>query len=177
MQIRKQQRLTVGERLMVYKRMVRADKCIMLSSNGNIEREVDSMSKETVGEYFPSKFLKAEDIKADTPVTITRLEEEVVGDDTKPVVHFNELSKGLVMNKTNGKLITEALGTDRIAEWIGKKITLFRTQVPFGDEMKPAIRVKSADEQSASSSSKIDKALEAYCGDEPQWDVEDWVRT
>jgi len=116
--------------------------------------------KDTIGEYFPSKFLKAEDIKTDTVVTIARIEEEAVGDDTKPVMYFNELPKGLVTNKTNGKLITQALGTDKVAEWIGKQITLFHTQVPFGNEMKAAIRVKAVTGTPVTSSSLIDKMME-----------------
>ena len=142
---------------------VQADRCFMLSGSGNIKKEVDSM-KETVGEYFPSKFLKAEDIKRDLTLTISGLEEEAVGkDDTKPVMRFTEIEKGFVINKTNAATITEILGTDRPAEWIGKKITLFKTTVPFGNEMKPAIRVKALGESPNVHSSSDD--------------VKEWIKT
>lgn len=123
------------------------------------------MSKETIGEYFPSKFLKAEDIKSDLTLTIKGLEEEPVGkDDTKPVMRFTEIEKGFVMNKTNSLTITDLLGTDRPAEWMGKKITLFKTSVPFGNEMKPAIRVKAAGESPAVNDSP-DKTIKGEAGD------------
>jgi len=147
---------------------VRVDRTFMLPQVAPVNergyiKEVDSM-KETIGEYFPSKFLRAEDIKSDLTLTISGLEEEAVGkDDTKPVMRFTEIEKGFVMNKTNAATITELLGTDRLAEWIGKKITLFKTTVPFGSEMKDAIRVRPT----------------AAAGQTPavngSYDVEEWI--
>ncbi len=133
---------------------------IMLSGNGNIEKEVDDMSKETVSEFFPSKFLKASDIEADTAVTIVKVEETLVGDDTKPVITVEEFEKGLVANKTNMNLIASILGSERIADWTGKKVVLFKTTVPFQGVIKDAIRVKAAGEQPAASSSQTDEAFD-----------------
>jgi len=120
---------------------VRADKCIMLSGNGNIETEVDNM-KESIGEYFPSKFLKADDVKAETAVTISELKEEKVGEDTKPVIYFEEVDKGLVLNKTNSLKIAKVLGSDKPIDWPGKKVVLCTALVTYKSEEVPAIRVK-----------------------------------
>lgn len=123
---------------------VRVDQCIMLSDSGNIKSEVDSMSKETVSDFFPSKFLRASDIETDKVVTIVKVEETLVGDDTKPVITIEEFDKGFVANKTNMNMIASILNSERIADWVGKKIVLFKTTVPFQGVIKDAIRVKAA---------------------------------
>lgn len=120
-----------------------ADKYIMLSSpeGPELKTEVDNM-KESIGEYFPSKFLKADDVKVDTTVTISELKEEKVGEDTKPVIYFEEVDKGLVLNKTNSLKIAKILGSDKPIDWPGKKIVLCTALVTYKSEEVPAIRVK-----------------------------------
>lgn len=137
---------------------------IMLSGNGNIEDEVDSM-KETIGDYFPSKFLKADDVKAETAVTISELKEEKVGEDTKPVIYFEEVDKGLALNKTNSLKIAKILGSDKPIDWPGKKITLYTALVTYKSEEVPAIRVKefipeAAAQPGPANSSLIDEAFD-----------------
>ncbi len=146
---------------------VRADKCIMLSPVRELKTEVDNM-KESIGEYFPSKFLKADDVKADTAVTISELKEEKVGEDTKPVIYFEEVDKGLVLNKTNSLKIAKLVGSDKPIDWPGKKIVLCTALVTYKSEEVPAIRVKAAGESPAVNSSLIDEAFEEGRG---------WVRT
>ena len=43
----------------------------------------------------------------------------------KPVVHFLESAKPLVLNKTNGKTIAKILKTQYIEQWIGRRIQLY----------------------------------------------------
>ena len=98
-------------------------------------------------EMFPSKYLRAADFEdGDAVVTIERLEEDNVGmgKDAKDVwvLFFDELDKGLILNKTNTNTIAKLYGDDT-DDWIGKKVTLFATEVQFQSEMVEAIRVRS----------------------------------
>lgn len=57
-------------------------------------------------DVFPSKYLKAEGLPEDVIVTITSVEMATLktkegGDEYKPVAFFDELDKGLILNKTN----------------------------------------------------------------------------
>ena len=127
-----------------------------------LNKEVDNMTQDSISDYFPTKYLRAADIKGDMPATISRVEEAIMGDDTKPVVFFEEFSKGLVLNKTNGLHIAQIIGSEQFSEWTGKKIVLTQMPVQFKGEVMQAIRVKKAD--SPESASLLS-------------DVEEWVRT
>lgn len=100
----------------------------------------------TVGDLFPSKWLKADDVEdGDMVLTVKELKQEKMGPDdsdgeVKPVLYFEETDKGLVLNLTNAKTIQGLYGKN-IENWIGKKVALFWTEVGFKGEMKPAIRV------------------------------------
>lgn len=61
--------------------------------------------------------------------------------DVKPLMHFQGEPKGLVLNKTNAKLIAHAYGEDT-DEWIGKPLELFPTIVEFQGRDVAAIRVR-----------------------------------
>lgn len=61
----------------------------------------------------------------------------------KPLVKFKGAEKGLALNKTNGKAIAQMYGTDT-ADWIGKKVTLFRSTTEMAGETVRCIRVKKA---------------------------------
>lgn len=99
-----------------------------------------------LNDLFPSKWLAAGDISGHgDPVTIAKLTQDVMpqGGDVKPVIHFEESwLKPMILNKTNGKKITELLGSDDTDDWLGKKITLYNTQVEFKGEQVAGIRVK-----------------------------------
>lgn len=141
---------------------VRADKCVMLSGNGNIKKEVDRMTQDSIGDYFPTKYLRAADIKVDTTVTIARIEDAIMGDDTKPVVFFSEFEKGLVLNKTNGLHIAQLLGSEKFSEWVGKQITLCQMPVQFKGEVIQAIRVKAGSPPASFSPEKTIKEMEEW---------------
>jgi hypothetical protein len=104
------------------------------------------MNMTTVGDLFPSKFLKADDVEdADLTLTMKELKQEKMGPDDgegemKPVLYFNETEKGLVLNVTNAKVIQGLYGKT-IEKWVGQKVVLFWTEVGFKGEMKPAIRI------------------------------------
>jgi hypothetical protein len=98
----------------------------------------------------PSKYLRTADISdvVDTVVTIGSYEQVLVGQGSdaqqKFVLYFNELDKGLVLNATNGKVLTKMLLTDDMDNWIGSKITLYvKDDVQFKDDIVSAIRIRS----------------------------------
>lgn len=104
----------------------------------------------TANDFFPSKYLKAEDMESDLTVTVKSLKKELLkgkpgkDDELKPVVYFEELEKGLIINKTNWAAIEKVTGEANSDNWSGKKITLTVVEVDaFGDVVK-AIRVKEA---------------------------------
>ncbi len=99
-----------------------------------------------MSQMFPSKWLAAADLdEQDRTFTVADVTEELIGQgeeqDLKWVVHFREVDKGLVLNKTNATTITSALGDDT-DEWIGRRVVLYPTEVSFSGKMVSAIRVK-----------------------------------
>ena len=102
---------------------------------------------------FPSKFLKAADLDSRRQaVTIERWVDEDVGSppEEKPVIYFRELSKGLVLNKTNAESIEEATGTDDMDVWVGASVVLVRTKTDFQGKRVDCIRIEGPDELTAS---------------------------
>src|SRR5262249_6526195 len=99
----------------------------------------------TIDDLFPSRFLKASDLMGQRRVlTISKVTSEEIGREKtrKPVVYFQKCSKGLPLNKTNGKKIAEVVGSKLITDWPGKQIALYPKQdVEFAGQIGPAIRV------------------------------------
>jgi hypothetical protein len=91
---------------------------------------------------FPSKYIKAADLKGKEPtVVIAKCEIEKLGDDNKLVIYFQHKEKGLVCNRTNADRIAYLYGTNTDA-WVGKEITLYTDMVNFQGKVTEAIRVK-----------------------------------
>ncbi len=98
----------------------------------------------TVNEAFPSNYLKAADLNNRTiKVKIDKVVFEEIGQnkDKKPIVYFDKVKKGLVLNKTNAVEIATMHG-DQMEGWTGKEIELFSMMVPFQGQNVPAIRVR-----------------------------------
>lgn len=98
---------------------------------------------------FPSTYLKAEDFaegeEKELAISKVTLEEMTARDqskENKPVLHFKDFDKQIVVNATNWKRIVQVTGQDDSDNWTGKKITLYTEIVDAFGEMKPAIRVK-----------------------------------
>ena len=70
---------------------------------------------------------------------ISSVEMRGVGEDTKPVLYFEEKEKGLVLNKTNANTIAAAYG-EETDDWVGAEIVLYETMVEFQGQRKPGIR-------------------------------------
>lgn len=94
---------------------------------------------------FPSKWICAADLNGkDVNVQIKQImAAEEVGKDkeTKPVLFFTGMPKGMVMNKTNAKRIAGLYGKET-DNWIGKWITLYPSECEFGDETVDCIRIR-----------------------------------
>ena len=122
-------------------------------------------------DVFPSKYLKAEDVEEDLTVTISSVTMEEVKDKDsgkttqKPCIHFKELSKSILCNKTNWGLIARQHGEESDG-WAGKQIILTVMDVDSFGDIVSAIRVKAPQK----SKPKPDKWDENNTGpDEVSW--------
>jgi hypothetical protein len=95
-----------------------------------MNKEVKKHPKPTVyDQLYPGRFIKAPELLGKkVTLTMTDVElEDLEGDDgkkTKCIISFKETEKKLVACKTNGLCIKEMFGKV-IADWIGKRITLY----------------------------------------------------
>jgi len=112
-----------------------------MTNNARKER-IDAMN---IQESFPSKYLKAADLKGRTVVvTIDRVEMEPVGQsrDMKPVIYFAGKEKGMVLNKTNANKIMQITASPVTEEWIGHRIALYPTETSYQGDQVDCVRVK-----------------------------------
>lgn len=94
---------------------------------------------------FPSKYVKASDLKDQTHVVkIADVKIEEVGQnkDTKPVAYFEGRSKGMVLNKTNSRKIAQIAGSPETEDWVGVEVAIYPTETEFGGESVECIRIK-----------------------------------
>ena len=89
----------------------------------------------TLHDLFPGRYLAGEDLGGqDAVVVIRRVEVEEMGrldkkgeTTQKPVLYFNGVDKGLVLNKTNAVSIAKMYG-DVVEKWYGQPISLYPKQ-------------------------------------------------
>ena len=108
--------------------------------------------------FDKSKYLKAADLDKERKFRIKSATDEVVGigDDKEHrlVLWFTNDERGLVLNRTNIRVLREAFG-DAVDGWIGKVIAVYPTSVDFRGKLVPALRVRiPPPKQLATSSSK-----------------------
>lgn len=98
-----------------------------------------------INSLFPASFLKAADLQGQPrTATIESCAPEQIGDsETKPVLRFVGIPKGLVLNRTNATVIASAFGTET-DHWRGQQVTLFSMPVSFQGRMVDGIRVQAA---------------------------------
>ena len=109
-------------------------------------------------DLFPSKYLSAGDLHGDLVVTMKSLMVEEISGEKKPVLYFRKGAKGVVLNKTNFKMIASLHGRET-DDWPGKKIALFPTEADFRGENADVIRIRKRtpaqqDDESASKQSE-----------------------
>lgn len=90
-----------------------------------------------------SDFLKADDIGANFwTVTINKVDMKNFDDGSRKLfVMFNDIDKGLVLNKTNADMIGGLYGHNTDA-WVGRQIMLFTMPVDYQGKKVNAIRVR-----------------------------------
>lgn len=101
-----------------------------------------------INDAFPSKFLKAGDLEGEVIVTMRHVENDTIGDDTKPVLYFDGWDKGLVLNKTNAMNIAQIYGPET-SGWLGKSMTMTTAWVDFQGRSVESIRLYPPKAQSA----------------------------
>ena len=95
---------------------------------------------------YPSRFLKAGTLLGKhVTLAITKVEHERLegdkGEEIKAIVHFEKTDMSLVLAKTNGIAIKAMFGPI-LADWVGKRITLFEGKVESGSmKGQPCIRI------------------------------------
>lgn len=97
-----------------------------------------------VHSMFPSKFVAASDLCGqDVSVVIGGIRVEKVGADEeqRPVIYFQGMTKGMVLNRTNAKRIAAIYGADT-DKWVGRPIALYPSEAEFGGDTVPCIRVR-----------------------------------
>lgn len=94
-------------------------------------------------ELAPSPHLEAADLEGDTVLTIKGWEKHPVGpeEQIKGVIYFEEVERGLVVNKTNRVILQHLFGR-YIDEIIGKQVTIYPTETQFQGKLVPCIRIK-----------------------------------
>jgi len=58
------------------------------------------------------------------------------------VAYFKGAKKGMILNKTNCKIISKRLDSPYIEQWVGKSITIYAAKVRAFGELVEALRVK-----------------------------------
>jgi hypothetical protein len=97
-----------------------------------------------VSDAFPSKHLKADDLRGATiRVTIEKYALEEIGQEKsrKVVLYFRNKEKGLVLNKTNATNI-ETMHGPNIDEWVGCEIELFPSMTDYQGKSVDCVRCK-----------------------------------
>jgi arabinogalactan endo-1,4-beta-galactosidase len=96
-----------------------------------------------INEQFPSKYLKASDLKGrNQHVTMANLASEDIGKgEMKLILYFQGKQKGMVLNKTNANNIAAIYGPET-EDWVGQPIVIFEAMVDFQGKTVPALRVR-----------------------------------
>jgi hypothetical protein len=95
--------------------------------------------------FFPSRFLKSEDLDEPRVLVIASVGNEEMEDDGRMVAKFAvkfEDGSTLICNLTNGAAIAAIVGSDETDDWIGKSIELYRDRCQFRARLVPCIRVR-----------------------------------
>jgi hypothetical protein len=114
-------------------------------------------------DYDKSRFFKADDIDGERKFRIKEATEETVGEgsnkETKLVVWFTNDKRGLVLNKTNNRVLRGLFGDDT-AGWANKIIVVFSTMVELRGKMVPGLRVRNPPPKQASSPTVMSRGQE-----------------
>jgi hypothetical protein len=96
-----------------------------------------------VSDVYKSSYLRAADVEEPLTVTIKSASIEELGEDKdeKIVVLFEELDRGLVLNRTNADYLSMICKSDDTDDWPGTRVGLFVQPVSFKGKLVDSIRV------------------------------------
>ena len=95
-----------------------------------------------------AKYLKKEDIPSPINTSILWIKEEEVtapgkGTETRLILYFEGLKKGLVLNTANAEALAEITGTDEYEQWSDVPIQLYvDPDVKYGGKKIGGIRIR-----------------------------------
>src|SRR5262249_52397245 len=95
-----------------------------------------------------AKYLKKEDIPSPVSTSILWIKEEEVpapgkGTETRLVLYFDGIKKGLVLNTANAEALTEITGTDDYEKWSDLPVQLYvDPDVTYGGKKIGGIRIR-----------------------------------
>ncbi len=114
------------------------------------------MAKTKAKDLFPSRYLTGADLQGQQRTfTIKGVRKEEMYDKQekakvkKPVVFFDEIPKGLILNTTLVDQIIEATGQEYLEDWPGCRITLYPTTILAWGEQSLVARVREKTEAPA----------------------------
>jgi hypothetical protein len=112
-------------------------------------------------DYDKSRFLRADDFDGERKFRVKDVTEETIGADKeiKLVVWFTNDKRGLVLNKTNNRVLRGAFGDDT-AGWANKIIVVFSMMVDMRGKMVPGLRVRIPPPKQASSPTVMSRGQE-----------------
>jgi hypothetical protein len=120
-----------------------------------------------IHDVFPSKYLKASELKGQRPiVTIDRVEIEAGNNnDELLVAYFKGKSKGMVINKTKANIISTMYGPET-DNWVGEQIQLYETTADFNGKRTAAIGVQIPSKRDREAAQKTPAPSAATADDE-----------
>ena len=95
-----------------------------------------------------AKYLKKDDIPSPVDTSILWIKEEEVttpgkGTDTRVVLYFDGLKKGLVLNTANAETLLDITGTDEYEQWVDVPVQLYvDPDVTYGGKKIGGIRIR-----------------------------------
>jgi hypothetical protein len=106
---------------------------------------------DVITKHIDKNYLSSLDLMGSGPIglTIDRVEKHALltynngnTDENAILIYFKETPKPLKLCKTNISLIVMSVGSAKVADWIGKKITLEVQKIQSFGKTRPAVRVK-----------------------------------
>lgn len=116
--------------------------------------ETEMAEELTYEDAFPGRFLQAAHLRGkQVTVTIARAYMEVLegekGKENRLIFAFERGTKEMVVNKTNAFCMKEMF-SNKVASWVGRRITMYPTETPLGKKIVPCIRLYGSPDLSAS---------------------------
>jgi hypothetical protein len=110
--------------------------------------------------FYPSKYLNSEDAPQPIEVTVRHVSEETVGEQRKPVCYFEDLSKGLVLNKTNFMMLAQIAKNDDSDNWGGVRVVLTVELVSYKGTVTRGLRLHPIGRKKVSKKVDVEQELD-----------------